>query len=169
MSGPERHLLAHRAPEGLLEAAHRRAAQRPRGWRPRTVVLAMAATLLVGLAGGAWLARSSAPLPAEVASQGPVLAAAQALAEREEAQPVRLVCYAPQAEQVSVAGSFNAWDVQGAPMRQVGDGLFAAELLLPVGRYEYMFVVDGDRWVPDPSAPLAADDGFGQRNSVIEI
>ena len=46
---------------------------------------------------------------------------------------------------------------------------FALTLALPSGRHSYMFVIDGETWVTDPSAPLSEDDGFGQQNAVINI
>jgi hypothetical protein len=48
-------------------------------------------------------------------------------------------------------------------------GRFYAEIELGTGQYEYQFVVDGERWVADPAAALARDDGFGRKNSVITI
>jgi anti-sigma-K factor RskA len=168
MSGPERRLLTHQAPSGLLASAHILATTGQRGWRPRSIGLAMAASLVVGLVGGSLLARPDAPQVTVADARVPGSDVALA-ARQPEDESVRLVCYAPDAARVSVAGSFNAWSVQGAPMRPVGGGLFAVDLTLPEGRHEYMFVVNGERWIPDPTAPLAADDGFGQRNSVIEI
>jgi len=46
--------------------------------------------------------------------------------------------------------------------------VWTATLTLPVGQHQYAFVVDGQRWVPDPGAP-AVDDGFGRRNSVLTL
>jgi len=40
---------------------------------------------------------------------------------------------------------------------------------LKPGRYEYMFVVDGQQWIPDPFAAEQTDDGFGSRNAVLEV
>ena len=42
---------------------------------------------------------------------------------------------------------------------------------LPAGQHEYMFVVDGERWVPDPLAGRYVDDGFGegQQNSLLIV
>jgi hypothetical protein len=37
------------------------------------------------------------------------------------------------------------------------------------GRHVYAFVVDGSHWVADPAAPLAAEEGFGFRNSVVVV
>ena len=46
-------------------------------------------------------------------------------------------------------------------------GVWSLELSLPEGRYEYGFLVDGQRVIPDPRALIHQDDGFGNRNSVL--
>ena len=82
---------------------------------------------------------------------------------------VRFVLVAPDARQVSLAGTFNQWDLQATPLvRAGGTGVWTATLTLPAGQHQYAFVVDGARWVPDPGAP-AVDDGFGRRNSVLTL
>jgi hypothetical protein len=82
---------------------------------------------------------------------------------------VRFVLYAPDAKQVTVAGTFNQWDQQATPLVAVGTaGVWTATVALPVGQHQYAFVVDGRRWVADPAAP-AVDDGFGRRNSVVAV
>jgi hypothetical protein len=82
---------------------------------------------------------------------------------------VRFVLLAPDAHQVSIAGTFNQWDPLAAPLSRSGtSGVWTATLTLPAGQHQYAFVVDGARWVPDPSAP-AVDDGFGRRNSVLAL
>ena len=82
---------------------------------------------------------------------------------------VRFVLAAPDAHAVSVAGSFNQWDPQATPLVRSGSrGMWTATLELPAGQHQYVFVVDGVRWVPDPAAP-AVDDGFGRRNSVLSL
>jgi len=108
----------------------------------------------------------------------PALAAAAALIVflgRTAPQPaaagvtVQFVLFAPQAQQVTVAGTFNQWDAAATPLARTGKpGMWAATLQLPAGQHQYTFVVDGARWVPDPSAP-AVDDGFGRRNSVMAL
>src|SRR5690349_24975822 len=55
----------------------------------------------------------------------------------------------PGAKQVCVAGSFNGWKPEQSPLVPLGDGRFAADLTVDPGRYEYLFVVDG-QWLPDP-------------------
>lgn len=82
---------------------------------------------------------------------------------------VRFMLHAPGARSVSVAGTFNQWDQKAAPLIPAGtDGVWTTTLALPVGQHQYAFVVDGRRWVADPSAP-AVDDGFGRRNSVVAV
>ena len=82
---------------------------------------------------------------------------------------VRFVLVAPDAHAVSLAGTFNQWDAHATPLVRTGaTGVWTATLTLPVGQHQYAFVVDGQRWVPDPAAP-AVDDGFGRRNSVLTL
>jgi len=82
---------------------------------------------------------------------------------------VRFVLVAPEAREVSLAGTFNQWDAHATPLVRTGPtGVWTATLTLPAGQHQYAFVVDGVRWVPDPGAP-AVDDGFGRRNSVLTL
>lgn len=82
---------------------------------------------------------------------------------------VRFVLFAPEAQQVALAGSFNQWDTAATRLVRTGTpGVWAATVTLPAGQHQYAFVVDGTRWVPDPGAP-AVDDGFGRRNSVLAL
>ena len=80
---------------------------------------------------------------------------------------VKFVLVAPQAQNVSLVGDFNEWDLAKTPMTRSGEsGLWTVVLPLSAGRHLYAFVVDGSSWVQDPSAPIAPDDGFGHANSV---
>ena len=89
--------------------------------------------------------------------------------ERQKIYFVRFALKQPGAKQVAVAGDFNQWNP--APLAASADeaGVFTVEVPLGEGTYSYNFVVDGQRWVPDPAADLWVDDGFGQRNSVINL
>jgi hypothetical protein len=80
---------------------------------------------------------------------------------------VKFVISLPRAQQVSLVGDFNDWDVAKTPMiRSAHGGLWTVTVPLSAGRHVYAFVVDGSSWVADPSAPFAPDDGFGHANSV---
>lgn len=81
---------------------------------------------------------------------------------------VRFEFQAPDARGVALAGSFNDWDQTAIPLSR-SDGVWSVTVPLAPGEYEYLFVVDGDRWLPDPRAHAQVDDGFGQSNSVIAV
>jgi serine protease AprX len=71
---------------------------------------------------------------------------------------------------VALAGDFNQWD--GARQRFVkeADGLWRAIIpLLAPGSYRYKFLLDGQRWIEDPSNGLKELDGYGGFNSVLHI
>ncbi len=74
------------------------------------------------------------------------------------------------AHTVAIAGDFNQWNFQSNCLEDPdGDGIWTATLKLPPGRYEYMFVLDGEEWVPDPNANKFVKDGFGNMNAILEI
>jgi hypothetical protein len=76
---------------------------------------------------------------------------------------------APTAKFVSVVGEFNSWSNSATPMRRGANGLWTASLVLEPGRHVYDFHVDGDGLVPDPSAPVAPEQMFGVRHSVVVV
>ena len=49
-----------------------------------------------------------------------------------------------------------------------GSGHCKTAFVLPPGRHEYKFVVNG-KWMPDPNGRDSAPDGFGALNSVIHV
>ena len=74
------------------------------------------------------------------------------------------------AHTVAIAGDFNGWDPQANLLEDPeGDGIWTGTLKLEPGRYEYMFVLDGEKWFPDPNALRYVKDGFGNRNAILEI
>ncbi len=74
----------------------------------------------------------------------------------------------PEAKSVYVAGSFNDWKPEKAPMMPVGNGRWVGDLSVKPGRYEYLFVVDG-QWIPDPNAKESVQNPFGGRNSILGV
>ena len=74
------------------------------------------------------------------------------------------------AHTVAIAGDFNGWNPQANILEDPdGDGIWTGTLKLEPGRYEYMFVLDGEKWFPDPNALRYVKDGFGNRNAILEI
>jgi 1,4-alpha-glucan branching enzyme len=74
----------------------------------------------------------------------------------------------PAAAAVSVAGTFNNWDVRRNPMRKGKDGFWRCQVWAPTGRHEYRFVADGV-WISDPKAAASVPNPHGSRNSVVEV
>lgn len=74
----------------------------------------------------------------------------------------------PEAKAVFVAGSFNGWVPEKAPLKPAGDGRWVGALSVDPGRYEYLFVVDG-QWLPDPNAKESALNPYGGTNSVLTV
>lgn len=70
---------------------------------------------------------------------------------------------------VAVAGSFNDWNPDAAPMQyESGDRLYKSIIFLEPGEYEYKFVVDGE-WLLDESNPGFYPNDFGTLNSVLVV
>jgi hypothetical protein len=82
---------------------------------------------------------------------------------------MKFVFDAPGAAHVSLVGDFNDWNTAATPMTRASSGAWTVSLKLEPGRHVYAFVLDGKRWVPDPVALLAPDDGFGTRNSIVVV
>jgi hypothetical protein len=151
-------LPAPRGRPGALRAAAR--------WfvRGRSVTLSPLAGLgiaagiaVVALLGRGWLST-------ETAAPAPSIATAPRQAVQQ------FVIIAPGASRVALVGDFNDWNVGATPMRRAdGNGIWSVTVPLAPGRYRYSFLVDGTRWVPDPTAPHAIDDDFGRTNSVVTV
>lgn len=90
-------------------------------------------------------------------------------APRESTITVNFNFYAPKAKKVSIAGDFNKWSVDDGIMRKQSDSIWTIEVQLKPGTHNYMFVVDGEKWVTDPNADSYRDDGFGYKNSVVRV
>ena len=84
------------------------------------------------------------------------------------ALPVRFEFTDPEADSVSIAGTFNNWQAGAKPMHPVGKSRWVKETLLPPGTYEYCLVVNG-AFRPDPAARQSVANPFGGRNSVLKV
>ena len=74
------------------------------------------------------------------------------------------------AQSVSVAGDFNGWDHVATPLERNSSGLWSTQIVVPgAGRFEYKFIVNGRRWIEDPSNGMKAPDNYGGLNSVLVI
>lgn len=75
---------------------------------------------------------------------------------------------APKAKKVILVGDFNKWDAKVHPMKRIKGGVWEKIVMLPAGRHEYKFLVDGHWWT-DPKNEQTCYNCFGTQNSVIVI
>ena len=106
---------------------------------------------------------------AQVASQAPSTAH-----PRDTVVVTRFMLVAPGAKQVTLVGDFNHWDQQATPLVPVAapgakNGVWTVDLPLAPGRFSYAFLVDGQRWVADPTRPRAVGDDFGRPSSAVTV
>jgi len=93
---------------------------------------------------------------------GPLLGAQEGIAQ--------FVGHFPGARSVDVVGPFTDWRSGVIPLRdEDDDGVWSAVVVLPAGAHEYMFVVDGERWIADPLAGRYVSDGFGRQNALLIV
>lgn len=70
---------------------------------------------------------------------------------------------------VFVAGSFNGWNASADRLEGPDEqGVFTAKVSVTPGRHSYKLVVDGN-WITDPANPDGEDDGFGGKNSILNV
>jgi hypothetical protein len=132
---------------------------RPRTLRFRPITVAAGAVAVLALL--LLLPEAPAPGPRAEARAGARLA--------DGGVYVQFLYVAPEAGAVAVAGDFNDWSAEQLPLEDPdGDGIWTGEAPLSPGLHKYMFVVDGE-WVTDPQADRYIDDGFGNRNALIEV
>lgn len=77
--------------------------------------------------------------------------------------------YAPEAQVVYLAGTFNNWAPTGLAMKQDENGVWSVKIQLIPGNYQYKFVVNGTQWKEDPTNPAKVDDGYGGFNSAFKL
>jgi 1,4-alpha-glucan branching enzyme len=88
--------------------------------------------------------------------------------EKVKRRRVTLTLKAPKAKEVILMGDFNRWNAKTHPMKQMKAGVWEKIVMLPPGRYEYKFLVDGQWWT-DPKNERTCYNCFGTQNSVMVI
>jgi hypothetical protein len=121
-------------------------------WRP-VYGLAAAATIAALVLVPALGRRTGAPLAEGAAPASTVF--------------VQFRLMADDARNVALAGSFSEWRPE-VNLQRAPDGVWTVLVPLTPGVHDYAFIVDGQRWVPDPYAPQV-DDGFGGTNSRLTL
>ncbi len=81
---------------------------------------------------------------------------------------VQFVFETAEALEVAVSGDFNGWDPKAHIMKNDGNGMWKKVMMLPLGLYEYKFIVDGE-WKIDPHNQYQNSNCFGTCNNILEI
>ena len=142
-----RRLHAERRSRGWMAIASRMT-HRP-GW-----AAALAASVVAVVTLGVMRGR-----PHELPAAGPVTL-----------EPVQFVLVAPTARSVAVVGDFNDWGLNDSALVATNhEGVWSVTAPVPAGMHRYAFVVNGEQWVADPSAPRSAGDDFGRPSSALVV
>ena len=68
---------------------------------------------------------------------------------------------------ISLVGEFNNWQVGKNCLAHLdSNGIYKIDINLPPGEYEYKFVINGKKWIPDPMNPRQIPDGWNGFNSL---
>ncbi len=150
--------IMSRVREASRTAPRRRDFHLRRGARHSIVGLALAAGV-----GSVTTLSALLPSPAEAGASvsSVVLGDTVVSTLRDTLRLVRLMFVDPDARRVALVGDFNGWRSEATPLaRERGTPRWSVTIALRDGQHRYAFVVDGTRWVPDPSAQRRGmDDG----------
>src|SRR5436190_19581658 len=139
---------------------------RPLALPPLAAAALAASAVGIGMLGGLAIHRDGRPSTAQPPSAG---AAISQLPDSIAPRAIKFVLIAPQASHVSLVGDFNGWNASANPMKAQDAGMWTVFVPLQPGMHTYSFVVDGSHFVADPAAPIAPDDGYGHRSSVVLV
>ena len=67
-----------------------------------------------------------------------------------------------------LVGDFNGWDKRADPMQKDSYGSWETTLILPIGKYEFKFMVDG-QWRESLEDELTAPNKYGTFNNVVHV
>ena len=85
-----------------------------------------------------------------------------------EKREVELMLYAPWAQKVFIAGTFNNWDTKAMPLIKDAHGVWRIKTSIAPGKHEYKYFVDGE-WDQYTPATECVDNVFGTKNCVMKI
>lgn len=92
----------------------------------------------------------------------------QARANSPAKKRVTFKLHAPQAHFVLLTGSFCDWQTNSIHLKKDKAGVWKTTISLPVGSYEYRFLVDGE-WQDDPLCHERVPNPFGTENCVLHV
>jgi 1,4-alpha-glucan branching enzyme len=74
-----------------------------------------------------------------------------------------------QDRRISVVGDFNDWDRTANLLWEQPGGTHSLTLALHPGRYRFRYVTEHGRWFDDDTAHGYEQNGFGQRNCLLDL
>lgn len=145
--------------------------------RPVSAVATALLTLIVTVGALNWSvaptgqsAPSARPAATSSSESATVQQTASQVSSNGQTVWVRFLYPNSEADSVAVAGDFNQWEpVPLSPHTVDGKTVWTGLVPVPQGEHEYQFLINGDRWVTDPLAPVKRNDGFGAENAVLNI
>lgn len=148
--------------------------QAPSSWKQRVAAVfgwfVRGRSVRVSPLGGLALAAGIAAIVVLGRSEGGALEQSTPDISALRSSTVQFVIVAPSATEVSLVGDFNDWNPAATPMQLVAENrVWSVTVPLDAGRYRYAFLVNGNTWLSDPSAPPVRDDEFGRPGSVVTI
>jgi Glycogen recognition site of AMP-activated protein kinase len=89
--------------------------------------------------------------------------------ERSKATTLnRFIIYQPDISRVELSGTFTSW--KRIPMTRVGaSGYWEANFNLQAGEHRYIYILDGQQRVADPTVQAREKDDFGGENSILFV
>ena len=77
--------------------------------------------------------------------------------------------HSPETKEALLLGDFTGWEKSPIKMRKYKDGTFKASVLLLAGTFhQYKFKQDGN-WTTDPTRSRQSMNGYGGKNSIVEV
>jgi len=72
------------------------------------------------------------------------------------------------AETIYIVGEFNNWSETANPLKKFKNGNFKTTINLEKGKkYQFKYLVDGNKWINDENADMYIPNNFSGENSVI--
>ena len=88
--------------------------------------------------------------------------------KKTEKRRITFKLEASEAQEASLVGDFNSWDIKKHRMKRDDQGRWTKIVTLPPGNYEYKFLVDG-QWQNDPGNDQMVPNSFGTLNNILKV
>jgi hypothetical protein len=87
---------------------------------------------------------------------------------RIPSETYRFVIYRPDASRAEITGDFTGWE--RVPMQRIGSsGYWELSYNIRPGEHRYVYILDGDKRIADPTVPIREKDDYGSENSILMV